>query len=800
MLLFGPGLKFLEALFGCFYAGIIAVPAYVPGTRRDHPRIAGILRDADCGLVLTSGDSLEPVTTLLHSVDPDAVCVATDRIETEQAGNWSELLINIDHDDVAYLQYTSGSTSSPKGVMITHANVLANLSYIAAQGGFNDESVSVSWLPHFHDMGLIYGFLQPLFSSFPAFLLSPAAFIHRPLRWLTAISRLRGTHCGGPNFAYELCVERVSPEEAASLDLSCWRVAFNGAEPVRDDTLECFARHFSVAGFDPAAFYPVYGLAEASLKVSSGDPGSGSRVCAVDARAIQKDHVQLAGPDTQFISRLVSCGRVRLEHEVAIVNPESHVSYGENRIGEIWFAGPSVAAGYWQNPSATQQTFQAFLATGKGPYLRTGDLGFVRDGELYITGRLKDCIIIRGRNHYPQDIEQTVENVHAAVRLNGVAAFSQLRNGEEGVVIVSEVNRHYHGDFQDVLEAVRAAVAAEHEVQAIAITLIKAGGLPKTSSGKVQRQECKAKFLEGSLPVVAQSILGFEQQQAEICISREAVLAEDASVRKALLEQSLVTLAAQALHHAPDQVAPEQSLISLGMDSLMLFYLKQKLDTCFKVELPLPSLLHETISSIAEALLTEIEEQKHSGHRPQLKPAPRCSDLLLSAPQEQIWLMQQLFPESCAYNEALVFEISGALQQECLQQAINEMVRRHEILRTNFVDQEGRALQAIRPAEPIHLATVALDCEQTSNDQLGSAVRRESNLPFLLEKDSLVRFLLLGASPLRHFLVLSAHHIVCDGTSLSVIVHELASLYRSFAKGEASPLPELPVQYADYAV
>jgi amino acid adenylation domain-containing protein len=798
LLLFGPGLKFLEALFGCLYAGIIAVPAYMPGTRRDHPRIAGILRDADCGLILTSGDSLESVTTLLHGVDPDAVCVATDQIGAEQAGNWSEPMI--DASDVAYLQYTSGSTSSPKGVMITHANVLANLSYIAAQGGFNHESVSVSWLPHFHDMGLIYGFLQPLFSRFPVFLLSPAAFIHRPLRWLTAISNLRGTHCGGPNFAYELCVERVSPEEAASLDLSCWRVAFNGAEPVREDTLERFARHFSVARFDPAAFYTVYGLAEASLKVSSGDPGSGSRVCPVDARAIQQDRVQLAESDTQFISRLVSCGGVGSGHEVAIVNPESHVPYGENRIGEIWFSGPSVAAGYWQNPSATQQTFQAFLATGQGPYLRTGDLGFIRDGELYITGRMKDCIIIRGRNHYPQDIEQTVESAHSAVRLNGVAAFSQLRNGEESVIIVSEVNRNYRGDFRDVLEAVRAAVAAEHEVQAIAITLIKAGGLPKTSSGKVQRQECKAKFLENSLPVVAESVPEFEPQQAEISISRDAVLAADASGRKELLEEYLVNLAAQALHHAPNQVAPEQSLISLGMDSLMLFYFKQKLDTCFNVELPLPRLLHGTISSIAEALLTEIEQEKHSGHRSQPKPVPRSGSLSLSASQEQIWLMQQLFPESCAYNEALVFEISCALQPECLQQAINEIVRRHEILRTNFVAQEGHAVQTIRPAEPIYLATAALDCEQAPHDQLRAAVLREVNLPFSLDRDSLVRFLLLGASPFRHFLILSAHHIVCDGTSLSIIVHELASLYRSFAKGEASPLPELPVQYADYAV
>jgi len=375
LLLYGPGLNFVEALFGCFYAGVIAVPAYTPGVGRDFHRIEAILRDADCGIALTASESFEEISRFITAFDPSVICLATDTLENVGDSDWRAP--TVEQDDVAYLQYTSGSTSMPKGVMVTHANVLANLRYIEAQGGFDHNSVSVTWLPHFHDMGLIYGILQPLFSRLPVYMFSPAAFIHRPLRWLTAISRCGGTHSGGPNFAFDLCVERISPEECALLDLSSWRVAFNGSEPVLSGTLERFARYFAPSGFRRTSFYPVYGLAEASLKVTSSDPGTGPSFCRIDGVQLQKNRVIVADPAASSAHTVVGCGAPGPLHEVIIVDPDTSQASGADIVGEIWVSGPSITAGYWGKTVETEHTFHAFLKTGRGPYLRTGDLGFI---------------------------------------------------------------------------------------------------------------------------------------------------------------------------------------------------------------------------------------------------------------------------------------------------------------------------------------------------------------------------------------------------------------------------------------
>ena len=335
--MYSPGLEFIEALFGCFYARIIAVPAYVPSLNREHVRIRGILQDADCGVVLTAGNSAGILREMLAQTIPDLPVVETDAIATTPSQPLFELRGN--GADVAYLQYTSGSTSEPKGVVLTHANVLENLAYIASEGAFSDSTVSVSWLPHFHDMGLVYGIFQPLFSHFPVYLLSPTAFLYRPLRWLAAISRFRGTHCGGPNFAYDLCVERISAEESSALNLSSWQVAFNGAEPVRPETLERFAAHFRNRGFRRSAFYPVYGLAEATLKVSSGSAGEGSKICRVDSAALERHVVQVLAGEEGSAAKLVGCGRFGSSHHVAIVDPQMQTRCEENQIGEIWVSG-----------------------------------------------------------------------------------------------------------------------------------------------------------------------------------------------------------------------------------------------------------------------------------------------------------------------------------------------------------------------------------------------------------------------------------------------------------------------------
>ncbi|HEY6351944.1 MAG TPA: AMP-binding protein, partial [Candidatus Angelobacter sp.] len=800
LLLYAPGLEFVEALFGCLYADIVAVPAYVPGNNRELPRIKGILRNAGCEIVLSTHDSLETVRKMFGANDLKVRYLATD---TADDGMWEQWTgSQASRDQIAYLQYTSGSTSAPKGVKVSHANALENLQYIAAQGGFTESSRSVNWLPHFHDMGLVYGILQPMYTRFPVVGFSPSAFIHKPLRWLDAISRYRGTHCGGPNFAFDLCVERVSEEEGRALDLSSWQVAFSGAEPVRADTLGRFSKHFGRYGFRSHAFYPVYGLAEATLKVSSGDPGSGAKCCIVDGEEIKQNRVCLSDAGARNSSTFVSCGRWHAPHDVLIVDPATRRVCEPDEVGEIWISGPSVASGYWRNAAATRKTFGALTRTGTGPYLRSGDLGFVHEGELFITGRLKDCIIVRGRNHYPQDIEKGVEACHSALRQNGSAAFSIEHDGQEKVIVVSEIKRKGKDDFDGPIEAIRRVVAEGHELQAFAVVLIRAGGLPKTSSGKVQRQACKTLFLENKLPVLAQSVLGSQpDDDKQGAQSAKSTLRESPGSGRAAIETHVKQAVARVLHHPEVQIRGTQLLTSLGVDSLMVFELKRRIERELEVIVPVEKLLGEDIASVSDSIWKQIESkvQTDSGsHR--LRLGARPSLIPLSYSQEQVWLMQELFPDSCAYNELLAIEVTGSLDRAALEKAVREIVRRHEILRTIFPARDGYGCQVVGPMEAMAPLVVDLDIECDTHEKLQSLARKEVSRPILLDHDSPVRFMLVRGGFQKHVLFIVAHHIVCDASSFSILVQELGTLYQVYVGGEESPLGELELQYGDYAV
>ena len=506
LMLYPSGLDFIEAFFGCLYAGVVAVPAYPPRRNQNMSRLEAILKDAQAQVVLTTKSLSKNIEERLAENGEliGLYYIATDIIPIEKSSLWQEPKLN--GDTLAFLQYTSGSTGTPKGVMVSHGNLLHNQQVIQSLSKHSQETTYVSWLPLYHDMGLGNA-IQALFIGSKSIIMSPVAFLQRPIRWLQAISRYQAHTSGGPNFAYDLCVQKVSVSEVERLNLSSWKVAFNGAEPLRWETLEQFQKKFSECGFQAESFAPCYGLAESTVAVTGSRKGALPIFGNVSKIALEKNRAVVKAKEDPDLSILVSSGQTCLDLKVIIVEPFSCIACCDNQVGEIWVSGPSVTLGYWNRPEATEETFQAYLTdTGEGPFLRTGDLGFLRDGELFVTGRLKDVIIIRGRNYYPQDIELTVENSHRALRSNCLAAFSAEIEGEERLVVACEVERTYLRklNVNEVVSAVRHGIWMEHELKVYEVLLLKTSSIPKTSSGKIQRHACRQDWLDKKLKLVGE--------------------------------------------------------------------------------------------------------------------------------------------------------------------------------------------------------------------------------------------------------------------------------------------------------
>ena len=508
LLLYPQGLEVIAAFCGCLYSGAIAIPVPPPDggrMKRTLPRLRSIVQDAQASVVLTTGRIL----SLLEEVREDfpefeeMKWLDTEHIDLQLADQWQDR--NVNSDNLAYLQYTSGSTSTPKGVMLSHKNLMFHSEYLNKACGYEPDSATVTWMPYFHDYGLVEGLMQPLYNGTPCYVMSPFAFIKQPMRWLEAISYYKATHSQAPNFAYDLCVRRAKPKQLQTLDLSSWKAAGNAAEPINPKVMERFFETFEPCGFRWNTFAPAYGLAEDTLLVSTTPIEEPPVLCVLDAAALEKNRVvPVTKPQEEGVRTLPGCGRLVCDTQVVIADPEKLTKCAPDEVGEIWVKDPSVAQGYWQRPEETKETFQAYLTTGEGPFLRTGDLGFLKDGELFITGRIKDLIIIRGTNHYPQDIEWTVQQVHSALRPDYGAAFSIEAGGEERLVILQEVERRTQDlDYEQALADIRQAVAEEHELHAYAVALVKPGNILKTSSGKIQRRAGKASFLAGELEVIA---------------------------------------------------------------------------------------------------------------------------------------------------------------------------------------------------------------------------------------------------------------------------------------------------------
>ncbi len=509
LLLYPPGLDFIIAFFACLYAGVIAIPLYPPRPNRSINRIKAIIANAEVKIGLSTSEAF-PQIERRFSDNPELSVLSwlkSDNLpETSQPFQVSS---EINHKTLALLQYTSGSTGQPKGVMVSHGNILHNCQYIQQSFELTSEDVSASWLPHFHDMGLIDGILEPIYSGILGVLMPPIAFLGRPINWLKAISDYGVTHSGGPNFAYDLCVNKISLDQRKNLDLSSWKTAYNGAEPIRPQTLEQFTKTFEISGFQAKYFYPCYGLAESTLMVAGGYRDQPPTQCQLDTEALGQNKVKEATETTTKSKQFVSCGYPWLNTQIVIVNPQSLSPCLGDEVGEIWVSSDSIAQGYWNLPQVTQDSFNAYVSDSKkGPFLRTGDLGFIKDGELFITGRLKDVLIIKGENYYPQDIEETVAQSNVALRLNCAAAFCIFIDGIEKLIIVQEVGRSYRKklDFDKVVGDICQAVMREYDLLIYDLVLIKPGSIPKTSSGKIQRKACQQKYLSNTLEKLTETI------------------------------------------------------------------------------------------------------------------------------------------------------------------------------------------------------------------------------------------------------------------------------------------------------
>ena len=803
LLLYPPGLDYLAAFFGCLYAGVVAVPAYPPRSPRNTPRIKAIWADAQAAIALTTTGTLSKLQSLLASKTDlgDIEWLTTDNLAKGLEESWQQPFINI--DTLAFLQYTSGSTGTPKGVMLSHGNLLHNAAMTYQLMGHSPSSKFVSWLPTYHDMGLIGGILQPLYGGFPCILMPPAAFLQRPYRWLQAISRYKGTTSGAPNFAYEFCIQKITPEQQETLDLSSWDVAFNGAEPIRQDTLERFCVKFAPCGFRPQAFYPCYGMAEATLMVSGGRKTTPPVVKTISRVALERHQVVETSVESEDASTHVSCGQTLPGQQIVIVNPETLTRCCNHEVGEIWVSGPSVGHGYWNQPEQTRETFHAYLSdTGEGPFLRTGDLGFLQDGELFITGRVKDLIIIRGRNLYPQDIELTAERSHAKLRLGSGAAFSVEVDGEERLVVVQEVEFRQKPNVEDVTAAIRQAVAEEHEVQVHTVVLIKPGSILKTSSGKIQRRATRSAFLAGQLSAIGSSILESADVVETPChLKRETLLTLSPQECQPLLESYLQELVARVLKIAPSCVNPEQPLTTLGLDSLKVFELKNRLEVDLEVAVSVTDFFEGfSIVQLATKILAQLTRAEFTPSLPLTKIQSTTDVHPLSFAQARLWFLDQLEKGNPAYNIAFAVRLQGALDVTLLEQSLNEMVQRHEILRTTFSMVDGQPVQVITSS--LRLFLPVEDYQNLPEVERESEVRRvmtqEARQPFDLTQAPLLRAKLLRLTQQEHIFILTLHHIIADEWSVEVFVREMAVLYKAFLAGSDSPLSELPIQYKDF--
>ncbi|VVE25297.1 non-ribosomal peptide synthetase [Pandoraea anhela] len=820
LLLMPTGLDYVAGFFGCLYAGAIAVPAFPPESARPQhlARVRSILHDAKARFVLTDRQHRDAMLAFGDAVPElrGVEIVVIDDIDDAAAADWQET--NVSPADLAFLQYTSGSTSTPKGVMVSHANLMANEAAIVAGLGMTRDDTMVSWLPLYHDMGLIGGLLSPIYRGARLVLMSPQFFLERPVRWLRAIDKFGGTVSGGPDFAYRLCAQRIDAATIGALDLSGWRLAFSGSEPVRHDTLVDFCDAFAPAGFDPKAVYPCYGLAEATLFVTGGQRGDGMTAARFDRAALAQQRAEASrAAASDDGAMLVGCGTTPLDHDVRLMtwNESPDVAPAPvpaGGVGEIWVSGPSVAQGYWRNDEASARTF---VQVDDRRWLRTGDLGFVHDDQLYITGRCKDVIIVRGHNLYPQDLEKAVEADVELVRKGRVTAFAVDIDGEPGIGIAAEVGRSVQKMVppQTLAEVIAVAVADVCQQAASVVVLLNPGALPKTSSGKLQRSACARGWREGSLDAWATwqngVVLGKDADVAPNA-SQDAATPQDkhyetvAAIWREVLGRATVNaddhfflcggsslLAMQVLARVHERLGLKATLAPLYEHARLGDWV-QALSKLPKLSMPsMPSSVGSDASAAAAHQI------------PKATPLAQTPDTRIfrqSFAQARLWFVHRLDPaNSAAYHVGGQLLVKGRFDAAAFAHALAIVASRHDALRTTFDERDGVAVQIVHARADVPLTQHDLASTGDADAAAARLTREWLAQPFAPEATPPWRVGVLRTAHDAHRIVFVLHHLLTDAWSMTLLVDELARAYSACANGATPVFEAVPVQPGDHA-
>ena len=802
ILLLPSGIEFITAFWGCLYAGVIAVPAFpfrFESSRRGQAWFRAVAADAEPQVAFASPEMIARLHKVESAENDSLVSSMTwlnaQSIDSSLADEWCKPSIHT--ETVAFLQYTSGSTSSPKGVMISHRNLLHNMSVIQAACGTGADSTVVTWLPLYHDMGLIGTVLHPLHQGARCVLMPPSAFLQKPSRWLQAISKYRAHSSSAPNFAYELCARRISPAEKAQLDLSSWRVAVNGAEPVRPETMECFAAAFSECGFHSEAFHPSYGLAESTLMATGGE----SMLMRVSSEALEQNTVREVSVN-EPARVLTACGTIAPGQKLRIVDPQTLQDCKTGHLGEIWISSPSVAQGYWNRPEETAATFHAQLSSeNEARFLRTGDLGFLSGRQLFITGRLKDLIILHGRNLYPHDIELTVQQCHPSLRFGAGAAFAIEVDGHEVLAVIHEIERHSEVPAEELFKEIRKAVLLEHGIQVYRAALLKPGSIPKTTSGKIKRAACRAALLAGEMELLASSTLvaaGLEPTSTGRELTGVNLLQTEPGLRLELLESHLREEIAHIAKASPAEINSEQSLVGIGLDSVGSGELAARVATDFGVHIDITSLLEGlSLNGLAEMILNQLGTEKI---RPVSENSPTRDSWPLSHGQKGLWILHKIAPNSVAYTLASAIRVHKRLILPALEKAFLQVVERHAMLRTVFSGESGEPAQRVQSVKDInpaqHLRHV--DLMATEAGRLRDILTAEVQKPFLLEQEPPIRLIVFSLPTGEDVLMLVLHHIIADLSSIAILLQEISAAYLAQCNGQAAALPELNFSYLDF--